>query len=74
MNPDTVIGALVALVAICTGAIIAVVAYWIVDSRRRRPPGRGGEELEPGPPPDSLFSVVPDVPDFVPEEWVREAA
>lgn len=74
MNPDTLIGALIALVAICTGAIIAVVAYWIVDSHRGRPPGWGDEAVEPGPPPDSLLAFVPDVPDYVPDEWVREAA
>jgi len=72
VNADTISGMLIALAAMCMGALLTMVTMlWLGDRKERRdPPGRAGEEPEPGPPP------APDweVPDLVPSEWLQDVA
>jgi hypothetical protein len=72
MSIDIQIGLLLGLVLVCVGGFLTfVVMAWLEGrSHGRTPPG--GEWGEPGP----LPSPEPawDVPQFVPDEWVREAA
>ena len=71
MSIDTMIGLLLALALVCVGALITMVMmYWLGERSGGEGPPRG--EFEPGsiPPTEPVLTV----PDFVPIEWVNEAA
>ena len=71
MSTDTTIGMLVALALVCVGALVTMVmTYWLGGRSGGEGPPRA--EFEPGsiPPTEPALTV----PDFVPSEWVNEAA
>jgi len=72
MNYDIIIGLLIGLAATCMGGMFVMLTmYWMGERDQGHGPGRGDVD-PPGPPPP----VRPDleIPDYVPDEWLREAA
>jgi hypothetical protein len=73
MNTDTIIGMLLALATMCTGALFVLLFLCLRGSPQdqgRRPDG-GEHDL---PPPNAPSGPTWEVPDHVPAAWVREAA
>lgn len=71
MNQDVIVGMLVGLAAVCTGALFVLLALWWREAHGGGGrPGDGYETIPPAPPDEPVW----EVPDHVPAEWSREAA
>ena len=71
MSIDMTIGLLIGLALVCVGGLVTMlVMYW--QDLRADTGGHGGEALPPAPVPPSVPGI--EIPDFIPAEWMEEAA
>jgi hypothetical protein len=70
MDYDIIIGLLIGLAATCMGGLFAMLTMYWISERDQGPPRRGRDEPAPPPP----IGPSEEIPDFVPQDWIDQAA